>query len=541
MTRWISPLVLKELRSPEQEPADQLLVLGTTVALALALMVAWLVPHPLLFQVRHAPLAIASALVMYQLLMAGHRARLVMDERDGRTYETLILSGAAGWGFIAGMAQAGVLRALAPMAQLAPVFAAASVAVGVPAGPIVKFYLLAGAHVTLVCALAVQAAGDAASGARAGRAGSDAPESGGRVPHRALWFPVASSGLLIPVWMLAVGGAARQTVEGWATGPLAVALAFCPASAFVIDSVRIFGMAVPFLPLAIALNLGAAAIPLARAAERHTHRRHDRSTARRVLGAASFAIMLALLAATAWPERGLAALFALGLTHLALMLAMAPDATDPAWPGTAPGDTPGDGRWADLFRERCGTGLAYVAVLDVVAGPLYALVAPASHPWTGFALWLYATVASLAWAALSFDLPRNERPAADRLGLRSAVLALTVASAASLLWDEAVAAKQPASLVLPVRVVLAVAVVSSPFSALLGLASAVAAVPALRRGSFYGPAQLCHTTIEGLFLLSLGWYAALAVIGWVRIRWRVRARRSPSPAPSPPASEARPE
>jgi hypothetical protein len=528
----MSPLVLKELRSPEQEPADQMLVLAAAIFLTLGLVMAWLVPHPVLFQVRHAPLAIASALVLYQMLLAGHRARLVMDERDGRTYETLILSGAAGWGFVAGMVQSSMLRALAPMAQMAPLFVAASVAVGVPAWPIVAFHALALAHVALVSALAVQAAGDAASGARAGRAGGDAPESGGRVPHRALWLPIVSAALLIPVWALAVGGTARQNALAWLGGPLTALMAFCPASVFVIESVPVFGVAVPFLPVAVLLNLGAAALPMARAAARHRHRRHDTSTVRRALSLAAFLVSLGLLAATGWPGRGFGSLATLAVAHLVLMLMLAPDATDPAWPATAPGDAPGHGRMADVFRERCGTGLAYVALLDLAAGPLYLLAGPGRVAlWT----WCYATVASLAWAALSFELPRNERPGADRVGLRAAVVALTLASAASLLWDETVATRQPAWLVGPVRFVLAVAVLTSPLTGLLGLASTMVAIPALRRGSFHGPAQLCHTTIEGLFWLSLGWYAALAVLGWLRARWQVRGSRPPDPS-SPSAA-----
>ena len=522
---WLSPIALKELLVPRPAGEDVTPAALASVGLAALLGAAWVLPHPLMLQVRHAPLALACGLTLVQLLASIHRARAVLDERAAGTYETLILAGASGARFVSGMVQASVLRGLQPLALALPVFAAGAAALGTPLGTLASFYLVLMAQLVLSASLGVLAASEPPS--TTGRRASGV-SAGFAIAASGYVLPVLSAFLMLPTVLIAV--------RGISPGPLAalgdaawLPLAFCAPAVFAIRTLHIGGLAIPFLPFAIAANLAAAAIPFAHAAARHRLHRHDATQVRRALTAAATVGVLALVAASV-PH---VPLVLIAVVHLALMLMIAPDATAPAWPATGPDDRPGRGRWRDLFRERCGTGLAFVGALSVAAAPFYALAVPVSAPARVAACaWIYVTVVALTWALLSWELPTPEPVARSGLGLRAAVLLLAAISLATVMWDETLFDKQPPLLVLPVRLVLGAAVLSTPLSGLLGLTALLVGLPVLRRGNLAGAALLCHTTPENLLLLSLGWHALIAILAWLRTRIRLpRDYAEPRSAP----------
>lgn len=508
----LSPLAYKELLVPNRSDPITPAALAS-VACAGLLAVTWLVPHPIMLQVRHVPLALACGLTFVQHLAGIHRANAVLEERAGGTYETLILAGASGSRFVAGMVQASVLAGLQLLALATPVFAAAAAALGTPLTTLAAFYALLAAQLVLGASLAVLGASEPPS-TTARRAG--AGTTGYAMSGAALLLPFANLLLTLPTVLLAIRGAH----SGWFANTIGDAaylpLLFCPPAVFAVDTLHLAGVAVPFLPLALAANLAAAAIPFAHAAARHRLHRHDDTQVRRALTFAACVTVLALTAATA---ARLPVLLVLGV-HLALMLAVAPNATAPAWPALGAGAVPGRGRFSDLFRERSGTGLAFVALCCLAAAPFYAL-ADGTRALRVFA-WLYGTVLALTWALLAWELPASEPEPRSGLGLRTAVVLLAAISVATVLWDETVVEKQPPLLVAPVRAALGAATLSTPLSGALGLYALQHPLPVIRRGNLAGAAMLCRTSPEGLLILSLGWHALLAVLAFLRTRWLLR-------------------
>lgn len=508
----LSPLALKELLVPPRSDPITPAALAS-VACAGVLALTWLVPHPIMLQVRHVPLALACGLTFVQHLAAIHRATAVLEERSGGTYETLILAGASGSRFVGGMVQASVIAGLQLLALGAPVFAAAAASLGTPLSTLAAFYAVLAAQLVLGASLAVLGASEPPS-ATARRAG--AGTTGYAISGAALLLPMVNFFLTLPTVFLAI----RGPYSGWFATTIGDAiylpLLFCPPAVFALDALHLAGVAVPFLPLALAVNLAAAAIPFAHAAARHRLHRHDDSQVRRALTLAACISVLALVAAAA-PR--LPVLPVLGV-HLALMLAVAPNATAPAWPARGPDDTPGRGRWRDLFRERCGTGLLFVALTCLAAAPFYALTD--ATPALKAIAWLYATVIALTWALFAWELPTPEPAPRSGLGLRTALVLFAAISVATVLWDETVVEKQPPLLVAPVRAALGAATLSTPLSGALGLYALQHPLPVIRRGNLAGAATLCRTTPEGLLMLSLGWHALLAVLAFARTRWLLR-------------------
>ena len=517
VARWVrlglSPLALKELLAVSR-PDDLMAVAVGALGLAALLGTAWVVPHPVLLQVRHAPVAIACGLTLVQLLSSVHRARLVLDERAGGTYETLILSGASGARFVAGMVQASLLRAVQPLALMLPVFAACAAALGTPLATVAGFYALLGAQLVLASALGVLGASEPA-GTRAGRTpGSEVRAF--RMGAAAYVLPTVAACLMLPTLWFAIRGLPREALAAALGDAPLLPLVFCAPAVFALDSLRIGGVEVPFLALAVAVNLGLAAIPFARAAARHRHHRHDLTRARRGLTVGAYLLAFGLTVASLGDGAGFGALALVACVHLMLMLAIAPDATAPAWPASGAGEVPGITGAAFVLRERAGTGPAFLALLAGIAAPFYARVAPAGGGGLAMLAWLYVSVVSLAWAMVAFELPAPEPVPRTGLGLRTALLMLGGVSLTAILWDETLVEAQAPWLVLPARVVLGLAVISTPLSGLLGLTAMTVALPVLRRGSLAGAAVLCRTSPGGLFMLSLGWHAAVAVVGWVR-------------------------
>lgn len=511
----LSPLAYKELLVRERRDPIAPSALAA-VGLAGLLAAAWLVPHPLMLQVRHAPLALACGLTLVQHLAAIHRANAVLEERAGGTYETLILAGASGSRFVAGLVQAGLLAGLAQLALAAPVFAAAAASLGTPLSTLAAFYAVLASQLALGSALAVLGASEPPS-ATARRAG--AGSTGYTIAGAAFLLPVACLLLMLPTVFLAVRGPSQGPLTGAVGDAAYLPLLFCPPAVFALDSLSIGGVAVPFLPLAMLVNLAAAAIPFAHAAARHRLHRHDETRVRRAL---TLAACIATLALTVAAAARLPVLLVLGV-HLALMLAVAPNATAPAWPALGADSRPGRGTFAELLRERSGTGLAFTALVCLAAAPFY-LRADAPRELCALA-WVYATVLALAWALFAWELPTSEPTPRTGLGLRSAVCLFALISIASVMWDETVAEKQPPVLVAPVRVALGAATLSTPLSGMLGLYARQYPLPVLRRGNLAGAAFLCRTAPENLLLYSMGWHALLALAAFARTRWLLARAR----------------
>jgi hypothetical protein len=521
VTRWLSPIAEKELLPPPPAHEDMALAPLTVILVAAALGFAWSAVDPLALTMRHLTLLLASILVFTGAVAGMNRSNTAIAERIGGNYETLLLSGASGWRLVLGLVQGGVLKSLLMASLTLPAFAACVAALGTPLARLAAFVAVFVPWLVMIHACGVLAGSGALPEARGSRPANTAIGVFMLPTAYAIAPPFLSMLILIPIAGLAVSPVAFARVTPVVGDLHLLPALFCPTGVFAIASIRLCGVAVPFVPLAIAANLALAAWAMACAAPMHRQHRYDLTQQRRAFTALGHLALLAIATASSSTAPGGAPLFALTVIELLFLLACAPDASSPGWPGTGAGDTPGRGRLADLFRERCGTGVAFVALLVLTAAPFFALAAPPGMRLRGCEAWLLTAVCGLAWTLCAFQLPPGEAARDSGLRVRLGIGTLMLIAASATFWNEPALSAQAPFLVAPMRWLLSAAVLVTPVGALLRLADLL--VPwVLPPTTLLNLWQLLGRNPERIYWHTISVHAALAIAFWVRNRLRVR-------------------
>jgi hypothetical protein len=548
----INPVALRDLRLLYRSGNQLKLAHGLTAMLALVLAVvvslAWASSHPGGFWVRHAPLAV-STLLWIGLVALELGLRVALDPGD-RSYESLLLSGASGWVYVSGKLQAGIILSVMLVVQFMPLFAACVAILGTDPVRLAGFLALALANAVLIGAAAIWTS--AATRARpvadaAGATAAGQPSTAYSPQHATLVGATLVAGIVpaLVVWALALAGRGPESISRWPGGELVkLLMAFSPLSAWMVDRITLPPGDLPYVPFAVALNLLAACCPLARAAGVHAHRRYDTSRLVRGLYLVVFALAIGVAVGAAMsvapgqraPGPPALPVAVACCTHLVLLFVLVSPVMAPPWPAAAKADVPGHESLSDLLRERSGTGLAFLLLLDLVAALAYAFAAsglPPDPPSTGIAerflplAWLYVVVAGVAWAGANYEHPSAERRPPGGLSVLL-VLVATVLGGFIPLWNEIAAAPVPAVLREPMRIAVTALVAANPPLALTLLATECAASPRPLRMLAQSTARTCATSPEGLFWLSLALHAVIALAGLARMR-RIRRRTLASP------------